>query len=133
MRLKDKVAIVVGAGQTPGDTIGKRPRDRSCCSLARARACCWRTAISPRPRRRAAMIEAEGGHAPRSRWTFRRKPTSVRLVERCWRSTAASTSPQQRGHGRGRRRAGHIEIDAFERIFRVNLEGPLLTCKHAVP
>ena len=26
-----------------------------------------------------------------------------------------------------------IEIENFERIFRVNLEGPLLMCKHALP
>lgn len=60
MRLQSKVAIVVGAGQTPGDTIGN---GRATAILfARERA---RVALVDRNRESAretqAMIEAEGG------------------------------------------------------------------------
>src|SRR5262249_25811809 len=60
MRLKDKVAIVAGAGQTPGDTIGN---GRATAVLfAREGA---RVVLVDRDRESAletqAMIEAEGG------------------------------------------------------------------------
>ncbi len=50
MRLKDKVAIVVGAGQTPGDTIGNG-RATPSYSLAKAPASCWLIVMKIRPLR----------------------------------------------------------------------------------
>ena len=47
MRLDGKVAIVVGAGQTPGDTIGNG-RATAILFARRARACCSSTAMGPR-------------------------------------------------------------------------------------
>jgi hypothetical protein len=50
MRLKDKVAIVVGAGQTPGDGIGNgRAGPRPFCLLARVQpSCSWIAILSRR-------------------------------------------------------------------------------------
>jgi NAD(P)-dependent dehydrogenase (short-subunit alcohol dehydrogenase family) len=45
MRLKDRVAIVVGAGQSPGEGMGN--------GRATALACCAWITISSRPRRRS--------------------------------------------------------------------------------
>ena len=61
-RVAGKVAVVVGAGQTPGQTDGNGGR-RPCCSRGRAPWCSRPTAISRAAQATVAEIEAEGGKA----------------------------------------------------------------------
>ena len=52
MRLKDKIAIVVGAGQSPGEGMGNGRATESRL-LAKAPACCASIAIVTPPRKRS--------------------------------------------------------------------------------
>jgi NAD(P)-dependent dehydrogenase (short-subunit alcohol dehydrogenase family) len=133
MRLKDKVAIVVGAGQTPGETIGN---GRATAILfAREGA---KVVLADRRRNSAeetrALIEAEGGQACAVEADVTREDDCRRLVERCVETYGrVDVLHNNVGIGAGDAGPHNVEIDAFERIFRVNLEGPLLTCRYAIP
>jgi NAD(P)-dependent dehydrogenase (short-subunit alcohol dehydrogenase family) len=133
MRLTDKVAIVVGAGQTPGDTIGN---GRATAVLfAREGA---KVLLADRDLRSAeetgALIQADGGHASTIEMDVAQEDDCRRLIERCLELYGrVDILHNNVGTGAGDAGALHIELDAFERIFRVNLEGPLLTCKHVLP
>ncbi len=133
MRLKDKVAVVVGGGQTPGDTIGN---GRATALLfAREGA---RVLVADRILRSAeetcAMIAAEGGASSAIEIDVTREDDCRRLIAECvQRHGRVDILHNNVGIGAGDSGVQHIDIDAFERIVRVNLEGPLLTSKHALP
>ncbi len=133
MRLQDRVAIVVGGGQTPGDTIGN---GRATAVLfAREGA---RVLVADRNLASAeetcAMIEAEGGRASAIEIDVSRETDCSRLIAACVeRFGRIDVLHNNVGIGAGDASVQHIEMDAFERIFKVNLEGPLMTCKHALP
>jgi NAD(P)-dependent dehydrogenase (short-subunit alcohol dehydrogenase family) len=133
MRLEGKAAVVVGGGQTAGDTIGN---GRAAAVLfAREGA---RVLVTDRVLASAAetvrMIEAEGGTAA----AFEMDVTDDAS---CEATVARATELYGRidilhnnvGIGANDVSALRVEIDDFERIFRVNLTGPLLMCRHAVP
>ena len=133
MRLADKVAIVVGGGQTSGDTIGN---GRATALLfAREGA---RVLVADRILRSAeetcAMIAAEGGAASAIEIDVTREDDCRRLIAACVdRYGRADILHNNVGIGAGDSGVQHIDVDAFERIVKVNLEGPLLTSKHALP
>ena len=133
MRLQDRVAIVVGGGQTPGDTIGN---GRATAVLfAREGA---RVLVADRNLASAeetcAMIEAEGGRASAIEIDVSRETDCSRLIAACVeRFGRIDVLHNNVGIGAGDASVQHIEMDAFERIFKVNLEGPLMTSKHALP
>ena len=133
MRLKDRVAIVVGAGQTPGETIG----NGRATSLLFARegaklVLADRNLVSAHETR--AAIEADGGDAIAVEMDVTSDADCGRLVETCL-ERYGRIDVLHNNVGIGTRDAGvmQIEMENFERIFRVNLEGPLLMCKHALP
>ena len=136
-RLAGKTAIVVGAGQTPGETIGN---GRATAILfAREGA---QVLLVDRDGDSVAgdarLIEPRGagrGHVLRRRHR-RRRPTCHALVDAV-RSIAFGPHrrpAQQRRHRRRRRRRRHRSTeDAWDRIIDVNLKAMLLTCKHVLP
>ncbi len=133
MRLTDKTAIVVGGGQTPGDTIGNGRA--TALTFAREGA---RVLVTDRDLASAQetvrMIEADGGEASAFEMDVSREEDCIRSVEHCIeRYGRIDILHNNVGIGSGDASASRIEIDDFERILRVNLEGPLLMCKHAVP
>lgn len=133
MRLEGKVAIVVGAGQTPGDTIGN---GRATAILfAREGA---RVLLVDRDLRSAdetrEMIEKEGGIAS----AFEADVTDE---EACRAMAGACVEAFGRidvlhnnvGIGTGDAGVIRLELDAWQRIFDVNLTSMFLTCKHVLP
>jgi NAD(P)-dependent dehydrogenase (short-subunit alcohol dehydrogenase family) len=133
MRLKDKVAIVVGAGQTPGETIGNGRATAILFAREGAKVLLADRRLDSAEETRA-MIAAEGGQASAFEMDVTREDDCRRLVERCVETYGrVDVLHNNVGIGAGDAGAQHVEIDNFERIFRVNLEGPLLMCKHAVP
>ena len=80
------------------------------------------------------MIEAEGGRASAIEIDVSRETDCSRLIAACVeRFGRIDVLHNNVGIGAGDASVQHIEMDAFERIFKVNLEGPLMTCKHALP
>lgn len=132
-RLEGKTAIVVGAGQTPGETIGN---GRAAAILfAREGA---RVLLVDRRRESAeetlAVIEEEGGTAE----VFAANVTDegqVRAIpEACLRAFGRIDIVQNNvGIGRGDGAVHHLERETWETILGTNLTGTFLVCKHVLP
>ncbi|MGH6986631.1 MAG: SDR family NAD(P)-dependent oxidoreductase [Caulobacteraceae bacterium] len=132
-RLRGKTAIVVGAGQTPGSTIGNGRATAILFARQGARICCADRDLAS-AEETVAMIAKDGGEA----FAHRCEVTSE---EDCRGLIAAATAKLGRidilhnnvGIGGGDGPAHRLEKSAFERILAVNLEGMWLTIKHALP
>jgi len=133
MRLSDKVAIVVGGGQTPGETIGNGRATALLFAREGARVLVA-DSILRSAEETCAMIAAEGGDASAVEADITREDDCRRMIEACVeRYGRLDILHNNAGIGAGDSGVQHVEIAAFERIFRVNLEGALLTSKHALP
>jgi len=133
MRLEGKVAIVVGAGQTPGDTIGN---GRATAILfAREGA---RVLLVDRSRDSAAetesMIAGEGGTAQTLEADITSEDDCLRVAAACV-ETFGRIDILHNNVGIGVGDAGviRLERDAWQRIMDVNLTAMYLTCKHVLP
>ena len=134
-RVEGKAAIVVGGGQTPGETIGNGRA--TAIVLAREGA---RVLVADRRRdsaeETADMIRAEGGEA----WAVDADVTdegSVKrliaaAVERCGRLDILHNNVGA-SLALGDAAAADLTEEAFVRSFDVNLKSTWLTCKHALP
>ena len=133
MRLENKVAIVTGAGQTPGETIGNGratavlfAREGASVLVADRRADSAQETVD--------MITAEGGTA--SAFTM-----DVTNAEDCQRMVATCVERYGRidilhnnvGIGAGDKGVTSISEEAWHRIMDVNLTSMLLTCKYVIP
>jgi NAD(P)-dependent dehydrogenase (short-subunit alcohol dehydrogenase family) len=133
MRLRDKVAIVVGGGQTPGDTIGN---GRAAAILfAREGA---QVVVADRDldsaRATVAMIEAEGGRAAAERADATSDADCAALVSACTeRWGRLDVLHYNAGIGTGDGPATAVSDAAWDAIFAVNVKGALHACRHALP
>jgi NAD(P)-dependent dehydrogenase (short-subunit alcohol dehydrogenase family) len=137
MRLKDKVAVVIGAGQSPGEGMGNGRATviRFAQEGARVLAVDNRLASAEET---AAMVRQERG-APECA-AFEADVTREAML-------AATMAEAQRRFGRidilhynvGMSIAGgdapptEITEEAFDRIVAVNLRGAVMACKHVLP
>ncbi len=135
MLLQNKVAIVVGGGQTPGETIGNGRA--TAIQFAREGASVY---VVDRALDSAAetagMIESEGGKAKAARADVTDEDSLVRMIEGC---IAQFGRIDVLHNNVGVSLAGgdavieEIAAEAFDRIIAINLRGMVLTCKHALP
>jgi NAD(P)-dependent dehydrogenase (short-subunit alcohol dehydrogenase family) len=134
-RVEGKAAIVVGGGQTPGETIGNGRA--TAIVLAREGA---RVVVADRKLDSAQdtvdMIRADGGEA----WAIEADITEEESVRRLITEGAARLGRLDILHNNvgaslalGDAHATDLTEEAFERSFDVNLKGTWLTCKHALP
>jgi len=132
-RLKDKVAIVVGAGQTPGATIGNGRATAILFARHGARVVLVDRRLDSAAET-LAMIEAEGG-------TGIAVEADVTRAEDCRRMAQACLDAYGRidvlhnnvGTGAGDRGLLHLTEEAWDRIFQVNLKGMFLSCQAVMP
>jgi NAD(P)-dependent dehydrogenase (short-subunit alcohol dehydrogenase family) len=132
-RLAGKVAVVVGAGQTPGETIGN------------GRATAIRFAEEGA---RVLLVDRHAGSAEETLEMLRERggegsvcAADVTREEDCERLVASCVERYGRldvlhnnvGIGTGDRGAASMTIEVWDRIFDTNLKGIMLACKHAVP
>jgi NAD(P)-dependent dehydrogenase (short-subunit alcohol dehydrogenase family) len=133
MRLMGKTAIVVGAGQTPGDTIGN---GRATAILfAREGA---RVLLVDREGTRAdetrAAIAAEGGEASVFAADATREDDCRAMVAACLeRYGRIDILHNNVGIATGDDEVSAVDVDAWDRILGVNLKTALLACKHVLP
>jgi NAD(P)-dependent dehydrogenase (short-subunit alcohol dehydrogenase family) len=133
MRLQDKVAIVTGAGQTPGETIGNGRATAILFAREGARVLLVDRVVD-RARETETMIAAEGGTAT----VFEADVTSeddcrsmaAACIERFGRIDVLHNNV---GIGTGDSGATHLELEAWKKIIDVNLTGAFLACKHVLP
>lgn len=133
MRLKDKVAIVVGAGQTPGDTIGNGRATAILFAREGARVVLvdynFESAIETQ-----ALIEAEGGTCLPVR-------ADVTREEECAAFVRAAVDVYGRvdvlhnnvGIGGGDDEILSLKEESWDQIMSVNLKGMFLSSRSVLP
>jgi NAD(P)-dependent dehydrogenase (short-subunit alcohol dehydrogenase family) len=136
MRLKDKIAVIVGAGQTPGATIGN---GRATALLfAREGAKVWAV---DRDRASAAetvaMIEKEGGTATAAAAADVTDEAAIRtVVGECvarWGRIDILHNNVGLSLAGGDTVIEQITPEVFDRVTAINLRGMVITCKHVLP
>lgn len=133
-RLKGKVAIVAGAGQTPGDTIGN---GRAIAILfAREGA---KVMLVDRRLESAmeteGMIKRESGEAVAFNADITRSDDCQAMADACVKQYhQIDILVNNVGIG-GKGDTGPVKLseDDWDRIFRVNLKGMFLACKYVLP
>ena len=133
MRLAGKVAIVVGAGQTPGDTIGNGRATALVFAREGARVLLVDNRLDS-ARETQEMIASERGEALSVEADVTReddcRAVAAACVEQFGRIDVLHNNV---GIGAGDAGATHLELDAWRRILDVNLTAMFLMCKHALP
>lgn len=133
-RLAGRTAVVVGAGQTPGETVGNGRAMAILFARAGARVLCADRDLS-RAEETAGLIRGEGGEAEA-------KAVDVRDRDDCAALIAGVTGNGERvdvlvnnvGIGGGGDGPAHrLDPDALDRIIDVNLKGAWRTIAAAVP
>jgi len=132
-RLQGKVAIVVGAGQTAGDTIGNGRATAIVFAREGARVMLVDRDLAS-ARETESMIRQEGGESFACEADVVREADCRAFVDTC-RKTCGRIDVLHNNVGIGAGDAGpvHLTEEAWDRIFAVNLKGMFLTCKHVLP
>ncbi len=133
MRLKDKVAVVVGAGQTPGETIGNGRAAAVLFAREGAKVLLVDRDLAS-AQETEVMIRDEGGSAAVFEADITREADCAALaaaaVEHYGRIDVLHNNV---GIGAGDASAIRLSEDVWDRIQSVNLKGHYLICKHALP
>lgn len=135
MRLKDKVAIVVGAGQTPGQTIGN---GRATALLfAREGAKVWAVDRDLESAEDTVdMIAKEGGTAAAAAADVTDEAAIAKMVAGCvakWGRIDILHNNVGLSLAGGDTVIEQITPEAFDRVTAINLRGMVITCKHVLP
>jgi NAD(P)-dependent dehydrogenase (short-subunit alcohol dehydrogenase family) len=132
-RLAGKVAIVMGAGQTPGDTIG----NGRATAILFAREGAHVIAVDRRKgsaEETAAMIHDEDGEAEAVGADATREAEVATLVADCARRHGRiDVLHNNVGIGGGDAPPSQVTEEAWDRILGVNLKSVILPCKHVLP
>jgi NAD(P)-dependent dehydrogenase (short-subunit alcohol dehydrogenase family) len=133
MRLEDKIAIVTGAGQTPGETLG----NGRATALLFAREGAAILAVDrklERAQETATQIEKEGGRCVPHEADISKEDDCMALATACKGEFGRIDILHNNvGIGAGDGGAMDFTSEGWDRIFGVNLKGPFLTCKHVLP
>jgi NAD(P)-dependent dehydrogenase (short-subunit alcohol dehydrogenase family) len=133
VRLEGKVAIVVGAGQTPGDTIGNGRATAIRFAREGARVLLADRRIAS-AQETESMIRGEGGTAVAVEADVTREEDCRGIAARCMAEFGRiDVLHNNVGIGDGDQGLLRLELDEWRRIIDVNLTAMFLTCKHVVP
>ena len=133
MRLADKVGIVVGAGQTPGGTIGNGRATALLFAREGARLLLVDRDLGS-VEETAAQVKEEGGECSVFEADITRESDCEALARQCV-ETYGRIDILHNNVGIGTGDAGPTTLteEAWDHIFDVNLKGLFLTCKHVLP
>ena len=132
-RLNDKVAIIIGAGQTPGDTIG----NGRAISLLFARhgakiLLIDRLLASAEDTKN--MISEEGGMSTAFEADITKEEDCKKISDKCVETYGRiDILVNNVGIGTGDNTVPKLDQEAWDNIFNANLKGIYLTCKHVIP
>lgn len=135
MRLQDKVAIIVGAGQSPGEGLGNGRATALRFAREGARVLAVDRNLDS-AQETAAMIRAEGGECLAFEADVTEEASLARAVaQACERWGRLDILHNNVGVSISGGDAGPLEITeaAFDRISTINLRGTIMACKHALP
>ena len=132
-RLKDKIAIVVGAGQQPGDTIGN---GRATSILfAREGAKVMLVDINLESAQETqSMIEKEGGESFAIQADVVNEDNCRQIAEKCMEVYGRiDILVNNVGVGEGDRNIVKLSEKVWDRIFNINLKGMVFTSRYVLP
>ncbi len=133
MRLEDKVGIVVGAGQSPGETVGTGRAAAIVFAREGAKVLLVDRDISS-ARETKEMIAGEGGIAECVAGDWTAASDCRFYAAACVKAWGRIDFLQNNvGIGSGDGSPGTLSEQAFDRILAVNLKGCLLSCQAVVP
>ena len=134
-RVDGKTAIVVGGGQTRGETVGNGRATAMVLAREGARVLVVDRDLAS-ARETVELITGEGGQA----WPFEADITSEDAVRRLVAAALERFGRIDLLHNNvgaslalGDAPATDLTVEAFQRSFDLNLKGMWLTCKHALP
>ncbi len=132
-RLKAKIAIVTGAGQSPGDTVG----NGRATSILFARAGAKVLLVDHRlgsARETQDMIAKEGGESLAFAADVTQADDCRRMADTC-AQTFGRIDILVNNVGIGGEDPGPVKLkeEVWDRIFAVNLKSMFLTCKYVLP
>lgn len=131
-RLEGKAAVVVGAGQSPGETLGNGRAMALLFAQEGARVLCV-DRVAERAQETAAMIDEAGGEAYALQADVTRAAEAAAIVaEALARLGRLDILVNNVGIGGGDAPAHVAEEAAFDRILSVNLKGTWLVTKAAL-
>ncbi|OYU70137.1 MAG: oxidoreductase [Alphaproteobacteria bacterium PA2] len=133
-RLAGKSVVVIGAGQTPGDTVGNGRAISILFAREGARILCA-DRIFDRAEETAAMIRSEGGDALALSVDVTRPAECDDLPDQALKALGSLDILVNNVGigGRGDGPAHRLTEDAFDQIVQVNLKGMWLTTKAFLP
>lgn len=133
MRLENKVAIVTGAGQTPGETIGNGRATALLFAREGAKVMLTDRDLTS-AEETARIITEEGGECFPFEMDVSKESDCADMVETCM-SRYGRIDILHNNVGIGFRDGGitSLEEENWDRIFDVNLKSMYLTCKHTIP
>lgn len=132
-RLQGKVAIVTGAGQTAGDTVGNGRATSILFARAGARVFLVDARVES-ARETQSMIAREGGESFAFAADVTRADDCRRMAEKC-AETHGRIDILVNNVGIGGDDQGPVKLkeEVWDRIFAVNLKSMFLTCKYVLP
>ncbi len=132
-RLEGKIALVVGAGQTPGDTIGNGRATALLFAREGARVVAVDRQLDS-ALETVERIEAEGGEAVALAADATREPDCQGFVAHCVEAFGRlDVLHNNVGIGGDDAGPAHLSEQAWDRILAVNLKSVIFPCKHALP
>lgn len=133
MRLKDKIAIIVGAGQQPGDTAGNGRA--TAIRFAQEGATCLLVDINEEwAHDTLKMIEAESGRGSVFAADITNEQDCKAMADTCVeRYGRIDILHNNVGRSRGDRSTPEMDADMWDELMAMNLKGMFMTCKHVLP
>ncbi len=135
MRLKDKIAIVVGAGQSPGEGVGNGRATAQLFAREGATVACIDMHLE-RAEETAEIIRSEGNNAIALAADITTEASIKAAVEavaaECGRIDVLHNNVGVSIAG-GDKPLEELGEDDFDRCNAINLRGMIMTCKHVVP
>jgi NAD(P)-dependent dehydrogenase (short-subunit alcohol dehydrogenase family) len=133
MRLKDKVAIIVGAGQTPGETIGNGRATAILFAREGAKLLLVDRDLGS-ARETERMIREEGGEATSVEGDIARLADCEAYAKACVdRYGRIDILHNNVGIGGGDAPGHKVSEEAWTRILDINLTGTFRSCKAVIP
>ena len=133
MRLKDKVAIVVGAGQTPGNTIGNG-RATAILFAREGASVLLVDCDAASARDTQVIIAREGGRATIFTGDATREDDCRGMVEACLAAYGTiDVLHNNVGIATGDAEVASLDVGVWDHILSVNLKSAFLPCKHVLP
>jgi NAD(P)-dependent dehydrogenase (short-subunit alcohol dehydrogenase family) len=135
MRLKDRIAIIIGAGQGPGEGLGNGRATALRFAEEGAKLLCVDRDLDS-AERTAAMIREAGGEATAFRADVTREATLAATMQeamRLWGRIDVLHYNVGVSLACGDASPTEITEEAFDRITALNLRGFVMAAKHALP